>query len=162
VANRTFSQLASYVAETPILDLTSGLRAFQRSKVMEVIHLFPNRFSSPTTMTLSLLRLGYAVKFSPIAVQARTGTSKIKILKDGFKFLMIILKISTLFSPMKIFLPVSLGMFCLGAVNYLHFFLFEHRFSLWSVVLLTNAITIFMIGLVAEEISQLKLKRPQS
>lgn len=159
LANRIYSALASYVAETEILDLTSGLRAFHRSKVMEVVHLFPNRFSSPTTMTLSLLRLGYAVTFMPIKVRERTGVSKIRIFKDGFRFLMIILKISTLFSPMKIFMPVALVMFILGGVNYLLFLFVEHRFSLWSVVLLTNAITIFMMGLVAEEISQFKLKR---
>ena len=160
LANLIYSRLASYVAEYKILDLTSGLRAFKRNRVLEVIHLFPNRFSSPTTMTLGLLRLGYPVKFHPISVQTRTGTSKIKIFQDGFRFLMIILKISTLFSPMKIFLPVSGAMFATGALTYLYFLLLEHRFSLWSVVLLTNAITIFMIGLVAEEISQLKLKSP--
>jgi glycosyltransferase involved in cell wall biosynthesis len=160
LANVIYSRLASYVAEYKILDLTSGLRAFKRNRVLEVIHLFPNRFSSPTTMTLGLLRLGYPVKFHPISVQTRTGTSKIKIFKDGFRFLMIILKISTLFSPMKIFLPVSGAMFATGALTYLYFLILEQRFSLWSVVLLTNAITIFMIGLVAEEISQLKLKSP--
>ena len=159
LANRIYSGLASYVAETDILDLTSGLRAFHRSKVLEVMHLFPNRFSSPTTMTLSLLRLGYPVTFVPIEVRERMGMSKIRIFKDGFRFLMIILKISTLFSPMKIFMPVALAMFFLGGVNYLLFLFVEHRFSLWSVVLLTNAITIFMMGLVAEEISQFKLKR---
>lgn len=160
LANVTYSRLASYVADFEILDLTSGLRAFKKDKVMEVIHLFPNRFSSPTTMTLSLLRLGYPVKFTPISVQSRdvSTSSKIKIFSDGFKFLMIILKIATLFSPMKIFLPVSGAMFFVGALTYLHFLFWEHRFSLWSVVFLTNAITIFMIGLVAEEISQLKMK----
>ena len=160
LANMIYSRLASYVAETQILDLTSGLRAFHRSKVLEVMHLFPNRFSSPTTMTLSLLRLGYPVTFVPIEVRERMGLSKIRIFKDGFRFLMIILKISTLFSPMKIFMPVAFAMFILGGVNYLLFLFVEHRFSLWSVVLLTNAITIFMMGLVAEEISQFKLKRP--
>jgi glycosyltransferase involved in cell wall biosynthesis len=157
-ANVIYSRLASYVAEFPILDLTSGLRAFKREKVMEIVHLFPNRFSSPTTMTLGMLRLGYPVKFLPIHVQERTGTSKIRIVQDGFRFLMIILKISTLFSPMKIFMPVSAMMFSFGALTYLFFLLTEQRFSMWSVVMLTNAITIFMIGLVAEEISQLKLK----
>jgi glycosyltransferase involved in cell wall biosynthesis len=160
LANMIYSRLASYVAETQILDLTSGLRAFHRSKVLEVMHLFPNRFSSPTTMTLSLLRLGYPVTFVPIEVKERRGLSKIRIFKDGFRFLMIILKISTLFSPMKIFMPVAFAMFFLGGINYLLFLFVEHRFSLWSVVLLTNAITIFMMGLVAEEISQFKLKRP--
>ena len=158
LANVIYSRLASYVSDFDVQDLTSGMRAFKREKVMEILHLFPNRFSSPTTMTLGMLRLGYPVKFIPIHVQSRTGTSKIRIFQDGVRFLMIILKISTLFSPMKIFLPVSALMFSVGALTYLHFLFWEHRFSLWSVVLLTNAITIFMIGLVAEEISQLKLK----
>lgn len=160
-ANLLYSRLASYVANYTIPDLTSGLRLFDRKKVLEVIHLFPNGFSSPTTMTLSLLRLGYTVAFHPIEVLPREGKSKIHLLKDGFRFLMIILKISTLFSPMKIFLPVAGSMFSVGVLTYLYFLFTEGRFSLWSVVLLTNAITIFMIGLVAEEISQMKLKRSE-
>lgn len=158
LANLIYCKLASYVADFDIKDLTSGMRAFRKAPVMEIIHLFPNRFSCPTTMTLGLIRLGYPVKYFPINVLAREGKSKIKLMSDGFNFLLIILKITTLYSPMKIFLPVSSAIGLFGFGTYIYILLSAHRFSQWSVVLLTNAVTIFMIGLVAEEISQLKFK----
>lgn len=157
-ANQLYSKLASYVADFEIQDLTSGMRAFRKKPVMEIIHLFPNRFSCPTTMTLGMIRLGYPVKYEPIDVLAREGSSKIKLAHDGINFLLIIMKITTLFSPLKIFIPVSLFVGAIGLVTYLYVLLVAHRFSQWSVVLLTNAVTIFMIGLVAEEISQLKFR----
>lgn len=157
-ANQLYSRLASYVADFEIRDLTSGMRAFKKKPIMEIIHLFPNRFSCPTTMTLGMIKLGYPVKYEPIEVLAREGTSKIKLAHDGVNFLLIIMKITTLFSPLKIFIPVSLLVGSIGLLTYLYVLLVSHRFSQWSVVLLTNAVTIFMIGLVAEEISQLKFK----
>lgn len=159
LANQIYSKLASYTSGAQIPDLTSGIRAFRREEVLQIIHLFPNRFSCPTTMTLGLIYLGYQVGFQRINVMKRDGKSKIRIFSDGTRFLLVILKISTLFSPLKIFFPLSLSLFLLGLINYFSVLIFWHRFSLWSVVLLTNAITIFMIGLVAEEISSLKLKK---
>lgn len=159
LANRFYSKFASFMAASPIKDLTSGIRAFRRKEVMELIHLFPNRFSCPSTMTLGMIKLGYAVKFIPIEVLERTGKSKINLATDGVKFLLIILKIATLFSPLRLFFPISLAMFSIGFLNYIWVFFASDRFSQWSIVLLTNSITIFMIGLVAEEISSLKLKK---
>jgi len=161
LANLVYCRLASYVSDYKIKDLTSGMRAFKKKPIMDIIHLFPNRFSCPTTMTLGLLRLGHPVKYEPIEVLAREGKSKIKLVQDGFNFLLIILKIATLFSPMKIFLPISTFVAMFGLFTYIYILVSEHRFSLWSVVLLTNAVTIFMIGLVAEEISQLKFRGSQ-
>jgi glycosyltransferase involved in cell wall biosynthesis len=157
-ANQMYSRLASYVADFKIQDLTSGMRAFKKKPIMEIIHLFPNRFSCPTTMTLGMIKLGYPVKYEPIEVLAREGKSKIKLVQDGINFLLIIMKITTLFSPLKIFIPVALLVGLIGLLTYLYVLIVAHRFSQWSVVLLTNAVTIFMIGLVAEEISQLKFK----
>ena len=161
-ANRLYCSLASYVSDYPIEDLTSGLRAFRKDTVLSMLHLFPNQYSTPTTMTLTFLRWGFPVKYIGIDVLARQGQSKIRLFRDGFKFLLIILKISTLFSPMKIFLPVS-GMLMLASlVSYLFFLMVESRFTVWTVILLTNAVTIFMIGLIAEEISQLKSRPDDS
>lgn len=161
MANLAYCKLASYVADFNIQDLTSGMRAFHKKPIMEIIHLFPNRFSTPTTMTLGMIRLGYPVKYVPIEVLAREGKSKIKLFKDGFNFLLIIMKITTLYSPMKIFLPVSCAVAFVGVFNYIYIYFAASRFSQWSIVLLTNAVTIFMIGLVAEEISQLKFKNSE-
>lgn len=160
MANRFYCLLAGYVAGVKINDLTSGFRAFHRKKALELIHLYPNGFSYPTTMTLGMIRLGYPVTFLPITVSERTGVSKINPMRDGIRFLLIILKIATLFSPLKLFVPIAAGMAGLGMLIYVYVLLFAHRFSLWSVVLLTNAITIFMMGLVAEEITSLKYKSP--
>lgn len=159
LANRLYSRLASYVADYRIEDLTCGFRAFRRAEVMDIIHLFPNRFSCPSTMTMGMLKMGYPVAFCPIGVKARAGKSKIRLISDGLRFLLIIMKISTLFSPMKIFLPLSSFLGLLGMGTYACVLLYAQRFSLWAVVLFTSAITIFMIGLVAEEISYLNFKR---
>ena len=161
LANQVYCSLASYVSDFKIEDLTSGLRVFRRDLALSMVHLFPNQYSSPTTMTLTFLRWGHPVKYVGIEVLARKGTSKIKLFRDGFRFLLIILKISTLFSPMKIFLPVSASLALASFLSYLFFLLAESRFTVWTVILLTNAVTIFMIGLVAEEIGQLKM-RPEN
>ena len=158
-ANRLYARFASFMAQFEIADLTSGIRAFRKKQVLEIIHLFPNGFSLPTTMTMGLIKLGYSVKFKPIHVKVREGSSKLNIWSDGTRFFLIIIKIATLFSPLRIFFPISAGMFLLGLLNYFFVLLDAHRFSLWSLVLLTNSITIFMMGLVAEEISSMKLKK---
>ncbi len=159
LANKCYSYLASYMATQKIDDLTSGLRCFHREKVMELIHLFPNRFSCPTTMTLGMIKLGYSVGFQAIDVQRREGNSKIKIIQDGIRFLLIILKVATLFSPMRVFIPMALLFFSTALFNYIYVLIESQRYSVWSAVFFTTSITIFMIGLVAEEISSLKLKK---
>lgn len=157
-ANRVFSRLASYMSSYKIEDLTSGFRAFHREPVLELIHLFPNRFSCPTTMTMGMIKLGYPVLFLPIHAAKRVGVSKISIFRDGVRFFLIILKITTLFSPMRIFFPLSFLLGVVGLLNYVLVLAVEARFSLWSLVMFTSAITIFMMGLVAEEISTLNLR----
>jgi glycosyltransferase involved in cell wall biosynthesis len=162
LANRVYCSLASFVSDFKIQDLTSGLRAFRRDIALSMLHLFPNQYSAPTTMTLTFLRWGYPIRYVGIDVLARKGTSKIRLFKDGFRFLLIILKISTLFSPMKIFLPVSASLALASLFSYIFFLLAESRFTVWTVILFTNAVTIFMIGLVAEEIGQLKTRPEDS
>ena len=147
------------MANQSIKDLTSGLRCFRREKVMELIHLFPNRFSCPTTMTLGMIKLGYCVDFEPIDIQAREGKSKIRLIEDGVKFLIIILKVATLFSPMRVFFPIAMTFFLMASSSYIYVYFMYHRFAAWSAVFFSTSITIFMIGLVAEEISSLKLKK---
>lgn len=159
LANRIYSRFASFMANFPIEDLTSGMRAFRKAQALELIHLYPNGFSLPSTMTLGLIKLGYLVKFIPIDVKVREGKSKLNIVSDGLRFFLIIMKIATLFSPMRLFFPLSACIFLAGLINYVTIFFWANRFSQWSIVLLTNSITIFMMGLVAEEISSLKLKK---
>jgi glycosyltransferase involved in cell wall biosynthesis len=158
--NQLFNWLGSYVAKFPIQDLTSGFRAIKADLARSFIYLLPNTYSYPTTITLGVLRSGRAVKYIPIGVrQRRQGRSRIKFFQDGIRFFMIIVKICTLYSPMRVFLPVSFCMFLLGLAWYVYTFSMEGRFTNMSALLFTTAITIFMMSLISEQICQMRFER---
>ncbi len=160
--NRIYNRLASYVTGFPITDLTSGFRALRAETARELLPLLPNGYSWPTTSTLVLLRSGLCVRYAPINARARQrGRSRIRPLRDGIRFFMIILKICTLYSPFRIFLPVSGGMFLLGLINYAYTYITANRFTNMSALLFTAAVIIFMMGLISEQISQISLLRRQ-
>jgi glycosyltransferase involved in cell wall biosynthesis len=159
VANVIYNLLASYVTRFKVKDLTSGFRVLSRLEAMRYIDLLPNTFSYPTTLTLAFLRSGLTVKYVPIQTLYRAGQSKISLVKDGVRFLLIITKIATLFSPLRIFLPVSIFFFLGGTANYLYTYLTQHRFTNMSVFLLTTAVIIFMLGLISEQIALLRMER---
>ncbi len=158
IANRIYSKLASYITEYNIEDLTSGFRCFERDKAMRLIHLLPNRFSLPTTLTMGFIRAGYPVCYVPIQVQEREGSSHIRLLSDGTRFFLIIFKIATLYSPLRIFFPISGFLFSLGFSLYLWILWFGARFSMWALFMMVSAVVIFMMGLLAEQISMLNGK----
>jgi glycosyltransferase involved in cell wall biosynthesis len=163
LGNKIYNWLASYVARFNVQDLTSGFRAIKSDIAKQFIYLLPNSYSYPTTLTLALLRTGRPLKYVPIKVKVRqAGKSKIKIIKDGIRFFMIIVKICTLFSPFRIFLPVSFFIFCLGLSYYIYTFLAWGRFTNMSALLFTTSIIIFMMGLISEQISQMRFERRQS
>ena len=157
LANRIYNALASYVSSFRVIDLTSGFRAVKAECAERCLHLLPNGFSYPATITLALLKLGRSVKYVPIEAKARGGKSKIKPARDGIRFFLIIIKITTLFSPLRIFLPVSITFFLLGLGYYIYTFLMYHRFTNMSVLLFITSVIIFMLGLVAEQVAQLRL-----
>jgi len=160
--NTAYNWLASYVAKFYIPDLTSGFRAVKADIARNLLYLFPNTYSYPTTLTLCVLRSGRSVKYLPINVLKRTtGKSKISIFKDGVRFLMIIIKICTLYSPLRVFLPVSFGLFVLGLSYYLFTYVSSGRFSNMSLLLFTTSIIIFMMGLVSEQICQMWFERSE-
>lgn len=160
--NGLFNRLASYVTGRSVRDLTSGFRVVPSELARAMLPLLPNGYSWPTTMTLVLLRSGFALHYVPINARPRKfGHSRIRPLKDGLRFFMIILKICTLYSPFRIFLPVSAGMFCLGLFNYAYTYISTGRFTNMSALMLTTAVIIFMMGLISEQISQLNLIRLQ-
>jgi glycosyltransferase involved in cell wall biosynthesis len=159
VANVIYNLLASYVTRFKVKDLTSGFRVLSRLEALRYIDLLPNTFSYPTTLTLAFLRSGLTVKYVPIQTLYRAGQSKISLVKDGVRFLLIITKIATLFSPLRIFLPVSIFFFLGGTANYLYTYLTQHRFTNMSVFLLTTAVIIFMLGLISEQIALLRMER---
>jgi glycosyltransferase involved in cell wall biosynthesis len=158
-ANTIYNLLASYVTQFKVKDLTSGFRALSRRDALRFIDLLPNTFSYPTTLTLAFLRSGMTVKYVPIQTLYRAGQSKISLVTDGVRFFLIIAKIATLFSPFRIFLPVSAFFFFTGFGYYLYTYITEHRFTNMGVFLLTTAVIVFMLGLVSEQIALLRMEQ---
>lgn len=158
-ANYIYNTLASWIVNRNIPDLTSGFRVVRAEKFREFLHLLPNGFSYPTTITMSFFRAGYAVGYVPITANKRTGKSHINPLRDGVRFFLIIFKIGTLYSPLKMFLPFSLLFFLAGAGYYAYTFLTLNRFTNMSALLLSVSVLIFLIGLVSEQITMLLFSR---
>ncbi len=160
LGNKAYNWFASYVAKFPIKDLTSGFRAVKSNIAKSFVYLLPNTYSYPATITLGVLRGGMSVKYVPIKMRKRkTGKSNIKVVHDGVRFFMIITKICTLYSPMRVFLPVSFLMFMLGVINYLYTFIMRSRFTNMSVFLFVTGIIIFMMSLISEQICQMRFER---
>jgi len=158
IGNAFLNRLASYLSGRTIPDLTSGLRGARLSILREFIHLLPNGFSTPTTTTLAFLKAGYNVTFVPIEAQQRVGQSKINLSRDGMGFVLILLRVITIFSPLRIFLPVSLASFALGAAYAIFTILTERHVTNSSVLLITLAVVVFLVGLVSEQISALRFE----
>lgn len=157
LANRIYNWLASYVSGRKIEDLTSGFRAIKTEVARGYVYLLPNTFSYPATITLALLRSGRSLLYVPFESKKRVGKSKIKLVRDGVRFLLIIMRISTYYSPLKIFIPISLMMFALGFGYGLFKVLFlDTRYGPTSAMLMTVSIVVFVVGLVSEQIAQLR------
>ena len=158
LANGLYNRLASWMTGHKVEDLTSGFRAVRADKFREFLYLLPNGFSYPTTSTMAFFRAGYSVAYVPIHAAKRIGKSHIRLLRDGTRFLLIIFKIGTLFSPLKIFAPVALLMFLLGTGWYGWTFFTLHRFTNMSALLYTGSVMTFMMGLISEQITALMYK----
>ncbi len=156
MANAFYNKLASYITQFKVADLTSGFRLVRKETAQQFIYLLPNTFSYPSTLTLAYLRSGRSVKYLPINIKERIGTSKINITKDGVRFFLIIAKIATLFSPLRIFLPISFSFFTAGIGYYLYTYIKQGRFTNMSALLFTTSVIVFMIGLVSEQIAQMR------
>jgi len=160
LGNKAYNWFASYVAKFPIKDLTSGFRAVKSNIAKSFVYLLPNTYSYPATITLCVLRGGMSVKYVPIKMRKRkTGKSNIKLIQDGVRFFMIITRICTLYSPMRVFLPVSFTMFFLGVANYFYTYITRSRFTNMSVFMFVAAIIVFMMSLISEQICQMRFER---
>lgn len=155
LGNQIYNFIASLVVGKKIKDLTSGFRAVSADKFKDFLYLLPNGFSYPTTITMAFFRSGYPVAYVPIDVNKRIGKSHLRIVKDGIRFLIIIFKIGTLYSPLKIFSLASVLFFLLGLGYYLYTFVEIGRFTNMSALLFISSVTIFLIGLVSEQITTL-------
>ena len=159
--NALLNRIASYLTRQKIPDLTSGFRAARRECLVEFLYLLPNGFSTPTTTTLAFMKAGYSVRFEPIDAGRRHGSSKIKFGTDGAQFFLILLKVITIFSPLRIFLPLSLVAFVAGGGYALWTILTQSHVTNSSVVLILFSVVIFLVGLVSEQISSLRFEGPR-
>jgi glycosyltransferase involved in cell wall biosynthesis len=153
--NRLYNRLASLITGHRIEDLTSGFRVVQADRFREFLHLLPNGFSYPTTITMAFFRSGYSVTYVPIHAEPRRGKSHIRLARDGLRFLLIIFRVGTLYSPLKVFVPVSTLFFLLGLGYYAFTYVTQGRFTNMSALLLMTSVIVFMIGLVSEQITNL-------
>ncbi|MGC8874206.1 MAG: glycosyltransferase family 2 protein [Chloroflexia bacterium] len=165
LGNAAFNALATYLTGRPIPDLTSGFRAARRETLREFLHLLPNGYSYPTTTTLAFLKAGYSVAFVPIQSAPRHGgKSGIRILRDGVRFVLIILRIITLFSPLRVFFPISVALFFLSCLSAGYtIWIAEHRLHIpnSAALLFTMSIIVFLIGLVSEQIAMLRFEKKE-
>lgn len=159
VANTVYNWLATRMTGHDVADLTSGFRAVRADRFREFLHLLPNGFSYPTTSTMAFFRSAYPVAYLPIKAAQRVGKSHIKPLKDGIRFLLIIFKIATLYSPLKLFAPTAVVFFLLGVANYAWTFFREGRLTNMSTLMWSAAVIVFLIGLVSEQITALTYRR---
>jgi glycosyltransferase involved in cell wall biosynthesis len=158
VGNTLLARLAGHLANHRIPDLTSGFRAARREYLVEFLHLLPNGFSTPTTTTLAFLRAGYNVRFEPVEARVRTGVSKIRLARDGASFFLILFKVITIFSPLKIFVPVSVAAFAAGIAYGVWNVVQHDRIPNGAVLLLMFAAMVFLMGLISEQISALRFE----
>ena len=156
LGNHVLNRLASYLTEREIPDLTSGFRAARREHLQEFLHLLPNGFSTPTTTTLAFVRAGYNVRFEPIEARQRVGTSKIRLTRDGPKFFIIMLRVMTIFSPLRVFLPIAALAFAVGAAYAIWTIATQHHITNSSVLLILFSVVVVLVGLVSEQISALR------
>lgn len=155
LANGFYNRLSSWIVGQNIQDLTSGFRAARVERFRKFLHLLPNGFSYPTTITMAFFRAGFPVGYVPITAQARAGKSHISPVRDGVRFLLIIFRVGVLYSPLKVFFPISLGFFLLGLGYYIYSYLGSGRFTNMSALLFITSVLVFLIGLVSEQITML-------
>lgn len=162
VGNFVYNRLASAIVGHPVEDLTSGLRAVRADRFREFLHLYPNGFSYPTTSTMCFYRAGYGIAFVPIQAGQRQGPGHIRILLDGGRFLLIIFRVGTLYSPLKIFFPFSLALFCGGIVYCIYTLTFLGRFTNFGALLFVTSLLVFFMGLISEQITQMQFAQRAS
>jgi glycosyltransferase involved in cell wall biosynthesis len=162
LGNALLNRIASFLTEQRIPDLTSGFRAARRECLVEFLHLLPNGFSTPTTTTMAFMKAGYSVRFEPVDAAQRQGASKIRLGADGLQFFLILLKVITIFSPLRIFLPISVTAFFVGAAYAAWTIATQSHVTNSSVLLILLSVVIFLVGLISEQVSSLRFEGRRS
>src|SRR5688572_21725865 len=156
LGNQLLNRLASHLTGRVVPDLTSGFRGARREHLREFLHMLPNGFSTPTTTTLAFIKAGYNVTFEPVDARTRVGQSKIRFARDGARFFLILLKVITIFSPLRVFAPISVASLLLGVVYGVVNFAMYGRIPNGAVILILFAVMVFLVGLISEQISSLR------
>lgn len=162
LANGLYNKIASWMTEFDVRDLTSGFRVVRAARFREFLYLLPNGFSYPTTITMAFLRSAFPVAYEPVSVAQRVGRSHIRPFRDGVRFLLIIFKIATLYSPLKLFVPAAMGFLATGLSYYAYTYTTSGRFTNMGTLMLTAAVLVFLIGLVSEQITAMIYARSSS
>ena len=162
IANAFYNNFASFMVNKSVKDLTSGQRIFRTDKIQKILWILPNTFSYPTTSTMAFYRLGYNVLFETVDVKKANRKSHIRIFRDGFRFLLIIMKIGTLFSPFKLFVPISVILFFLGLGRYIYTYIQFGTFTNMSALLLVSSVIVFLMGVLSEQVSMVVYSRMES
>jgi glycosyltransferase involved in cell wall biosynthesis len=157
LANWFYRTMATYIVKRPVKDLTSGFRAVRASLAKRFVYLLPNGYSYPSTITIAFFRAGHTVHYEPIIAPARTGQSKVRLLRDGLGFILILLRIGTLFAPLRIFIPVAALFLTVGIGYGVYLLIFLSRFSNMAILLILSGIILFMLGLISEQIALLRM-----
>jgi glycosyltransferase involved in cell wall biosynthesis len=160
--NGALNRIATYLTEQPIPDLTSGFRAARRDCLLEFLHLLPNGFSTPATTTLAFMKAGYSVRFEPVDASQREGRSKIRLGPDGARFFLILLRVITIFSPLRVFLPISALSFGVGAGYGVWTTVTQSHVTNSSVLLILFSVVVFLFGLISEQISAMRFEGRRS
>jgi glycosyltransferase involved in cell wall biosynthesis len=158
LGNAALNWLASYLTGHPIPDLTSGLRAARRDALLEFLYLLPNGFSTPTTTTLAFIKAGYNVVFEAISAKPRVGASKIRFVGDGAKFMLIVLRVMTIFSPLRIFVPFSFAALAVGVAYGVWTVVTQSHVTNLTVLLIVLGVVFFLLGLISEQIATLRFE----
>jgi glycosyltransferase involved in cell wall biosynthesis len=163
LGNGAVNAFGSYLVGMPMLDLTSGYRAFKREVLLEFLHLLPNSFGWPNTSAMALAKAGYHIRFEPVAMRRRQGgRSTQKLFKNGIRNLLIMLRMVSLFAPLRVYFPVALAMFALSLLAYVASVAVN---GVWlkipnaTAALFVGGIVVFMFGLLAEQIAGLRFQR---
>lgn len=155
-ANWVFNRFSSYIVSYPIEDLTSGFRVFKTQIARQYLTLLPNRYSYPTTITLAIIRGGYAVKYVPVRTTVPLGRSTLRPVENGVRFLLVLFKIAANFEPGRVLLPVSAFLATLG-LGYGAWSIGRHRqFSNGALLLLLMGVFTFLLALVAQKLSTVR------
>jgi glycosyltransferase involved in cell wall biosynthesis len=153
--------LASYLTETKIPDLNSGMRVFRRSVSLQFLHLLPKGFSCVTTLTMSFLSNGYSVKYVPIEYAKRAGESKFHWWTDTRKYLLQVVRMMLLYNPLRVFMPLALTLLAVGSGKLAYDLIgSDFRVAGNTLLLFSAAFLLVLVALLADLIVQ--LNRPKN